>query len=77
MIFDSLKVDRESWGEDAGKIKGRICVKNDESMIFLNVPEHIAAQMVTLVAELIVEAASEASQMIIQDVNSTLIEHKE
>ena len=72
MQLKSLKIEREMWGNDKGKNKGKISFDNEVGAVTLNLTPDMCNKIFEVCAEGIIETAKEAAS----ELTCTVIEHQ-
>jgi hypothetical protein len=67
MILQKLEIERERWGTEKGKFKGRIAFENDKKRIEMTLPHDMSERILRVCGDALVDSAKELSSELTAD----------
>lgn len=72
MILTKLEIERPTWGNDKGKLIGRVTIQGEESITTIRLSEDLAMKIINLCADGLVEAAHGVATIMKADIIKAL-----
>ena len=74
MKFESLKIEVEKWGKNAGKLKAEICLTGDKAKTTLELPDDVGEKVLQLAKNAIIDAVEKTANDFIFEITTLIPE---
>ena len=72
--FKSLKIEKERWGKDAGKLTGVLDIGGEKGSLSLNLPETLCDQILQLAKNAIIDGVEQTANDFIFEITTAIPE---
>jgi len=70
MKFNSLKIERERWGKDEGKLKSVLDISSKDGNLTLFLPDDVGEKILQLAKQAIIDGVEETANSFIFDITT-------
>lgn len=70
--FKSLKIEKERWGKDAGKLIGTLDIGGEKGSLSLNIPEYLCDQILQLAKTAIIDGVEQTANDFIFEITTAI-----